>query len=240
MNHFFFLAAGYGKRMGIWTQTVPKPLLKIDEISFLDYSLYLAFQWGVSKAWINTHYLSDLIQDHLKNFCAFPLKISPEKEEILGTAGGIRSALSDQDFNSPLVLFNLDTLLFPASSFTLPNKLPPHSKIHLFLSRMEISDRYTKITLQKDGRILFGEGEFFYIGLAIIDPSCLKTIPPNVFSDLSPLFNELADSGEITGEIFQGTTLDLGEKEKYEFYRNQNVFGNSKTEILNFISKYVS
>ena len=119
MNHFFFLAAGFGKRMGSWTVGTPKPLLNIDGISFLDYSLFLANKWGAKKSWINVHYLGDKIIFHLKKFNGFPLEISYEEKEILGTAGGIKTALENVILDQPLVLFNPDTLLFPNNTFKL-------------------------------------------------------------------------------------------------------------------------
>ncbi len=238
MNRIFFLAAGFGKRMGTWTEHTPKPLLKIDQISFLDYALYLANQWGVEKSWINVHYLGSQIMDHLKNFTSFPLKISFEKNEILGTAGGIRSALEEHDFDSPIVLFNPDTLLFPEADFKIKNYLPKNSKIHLYLAKQTPNDTYTKIELLPDSTLIFGSGNLFYIGLAIIDPAILLSIPKNSYSDLSSFFKNLASEGKVTGEIFKGETLDLGEKKLYERFKNQNVFGSKRSEILSFASKY--
>lgn len=237
MNRFFFLAAGFGKRMGAWTQETPKPLLKIDGISFLDYSLFLANKWGVYYAWINVHYLREQIKEHLKEFNAFPIKISMEKN-ILGTAGGIRTALESKDFNKLLVLYNPDTLLFPNRHFKLRTDLPENSKIHLYLSQLTENKAYTRISILENGRIKFGTGDLFYIGLAIIDPSILLSLSPNEYYDLSDIFKSLAEKGQITGEIFDGETLDLGEKELYESYRNKNVFGETKSEILDFISRY--
>ncbi|TGL56209.1 nucleotidyltransferase family protein [Leptospira ognonensis] len=237
MNRFFFLAAGFGKRMGNWTREIPKPLLKIDGISFLDYSLYLANKWGAEEAWINVHYLGNQITHHLGKFTAFPIKISIEKN-ILGTAGGIRTALESADFVGPIVLYNPDTLLFPSPLFKLRESLPENSKIHLYLSRLNNNDAYTKISINENQRIKFGKGDLFYIGLAILDPSILLTISPNEYFDLSAIFKSLAEKGEITGEIFDGETLDLGEKELYESYSNKNVFGETKSKILDFVSQY--
>jgi MurNAc alpha-1-phosphate uridylyltransferase len=239
MNQYFFLAAGFGKRMGNWTKETPKPLLFIDGVTFLDYALFLAYKWGVSKAWINVHYLSEKICYHLENFSAFPLELSIEKKEILGTAGGIRTALSSSKRVGLLVLYNPDTLLFPNKNFKIKNSLPENSKIHLYLSQLSPGDSYTKIDLKEDGKLEFGKGDFFYIGLCIIDPSILDNIATHSYADLSPIFKEHAATGTITGELFDGATLDLGEKELYESYLSRNVFGKTKPEILDFVSKYI-
>ncbi|TGN20385.1 NTP transferase domain-containing protein [Leptospira idonii] len=233
----FFLAAGFGKRMGDWTKTTPKPLLKISEISFLDYSLYLANSWGAKKAWINVHYLAEQIERHLTNFNAFPLKIAKEKQKILGTAGGIRTALSGEGFNETILLFNPDTLLFPDSKFEIRKDLPKDSSIHLYLQKRQPNDPYTKIDLGTDGKLEFGKGEFYYIGLCLLDPKILSHLPEGEYFDLSDNFKEMAKLGKITGEEFLGSTLDLGEKDLYESFIAKNVFGDQKKTILDFIRR---
>ncbi|TGN11035.1 NTP transferase domain-containing protein [Leptospira ilyithenensis] len=231
----FFLAAGFGKRMGDWTNDTPKPLLKIDGISFLDYSFYLANQWKLKDGWINVHYLGEKIIDHLKNFKGLKLQISFEKKEILGTAGGIKTAFHKNIPNEPILLMNPDTLLFPESDFKIRKNLPVHSKIHLYLQKLKPNENYTKIHLTYDGKIEFGSGDYYYIGLSILDPSVFDEVPVNTHYNLSAIFKDLAKTNQITGEVFKGTSLDLGERKLYEDSINQNIFGEKKTSILTFI-----
>lgn len=238
MNHFFFLAAGFGKRMGPWTETRPKPLLEIDNISFLDYALFLAYTWGVTKAWINVHYLAEQIKDHLQNFHGFPLVIVEEKEKILGTAGGLATAFKMENTAMILTIFNPDTLLFPNSNFALRESIPLNSKIHLYLSKLKPSDHYTKIHLNFDSSISFGEGEFYYIGLCLLNLQILKEIPINSYADLSDIFKEYAIKKQITGEVFEGNSLDLGEQKIYEDHFSRDIFGSKKPLILDFISYF--
>jgi MurNAc alpha-1-phosphate uridylyltransferase len=237
MSDFFFLAAGFGKRMGEWTKTTPKPLLQLDGISFLDYSLFLAHCWGAKRGWINVHYLGEQIVSHLSNFHAFPLSISFETDKILGTAGGIKTALADRSDISILILFNPDTLLFPNKTFHIREDLPSGSKAHLYLSKLLPGDNYTKIDLKADDRLDLGSGDYYYIGLALINPIILEGVPMKTYADLSTILKELAKKGELTGEIFDGQTLDLGEKNLYESYLTKNVFLDLKPEISAFISK---
>lgn len=78
----FVLAAGYGKRMGTLTENCPKPLLKIQGITLLDYSLYLLYEWKISKVWINTHYLGEKIKEHIQKFIKYPIELLVEKEKF--------------------------------------------------------------------------------------------------------------------------------------------------------------
>ncbi|MDF3820910.1 sugar phosphate nucleotidyltransferase [Leptospira sp. 96542] len=231
----FILAAGFGKRMRDLTASVPKPMLAINGIRLIDYSLYLCHLWGVDKIWVNTFYLSEIIRDHLKNFKGKAIFVSEEKDKILGTAGGIRTAYPMDSESENLILINPDTIILPNKNFKIKNKLPANSKIHLYLKPIPANQSYTKISLSSSGKVSFGSGDLYYIGLAIIDVRCLKKIPQNEYADLSDTFKELEISGKITGEVFLGEVLDLGTKELWESYSTKDIFGAEKTKIQNFI-----
>ncbi len=231
----FILAAGFGKRMGELTKNTCKPMLSIDGIRLIDYSLYLVNSWGLQKIWINTHYHSEKIANHLKQFKNLNLFISEEREKILGTAGGIRTALPDSDLNTKLVLINPDTILLPSQDFRLKTDLPLGSKIHLYLSPFPDGTNYTKIKLDSHNKVIMGDGNLFYIGLAIIDSSILSPLNKNEYYDLSDIFKTLSETGEISGEIFLGKVIDVGTKELWEKLQNQNLFEFDREKILNFL-----
>ncbi|TGL65401.1 nucleotidyltransferase family protein [Leptospira jelokensis] len=233
----FVLAAGFGKRMGSLTENTPKPLLKIQSITVLDYALYLLHSWKIKNIWINTHYLGQKISNHLKKFSGLSLTVSHESNEILGTAGGIRTALPD-DETDPILLINPDTLFFPNSDFSPKYRLPNQSKIHLYLLPIPDGQTYTKISISNDQTLTFGEGNFYYIGLSVLDPICLRHLEKNRYYDLSDTFKECAKKGEITGEIFQGEVLDLGTKDLWESYQSKDVFGNKLPMIQEFLNRF--
>ncbi|PJZ46834.1 nucleotidyltransferase family protein [Leptospira brenneri] len=231
----FVLAAGFGKRMGILTENSPKPLLKIQGITLLDYSLYLLKQWKISKVWINTHYLGGQIKSHLESFKELPIEVLEEKEKILGTAGGIRTGLPKESLNDPILLINPDTLFFPNSDFTPKNHLSDKTKIHLYLLPTPEGQNYTKINILSNGILEFGNGSYYYIGLAILDPNCLIHLEKDQYYDLSDIFKECAERGEITGEVFSGNVLDLGTKELWDSYATKDIFGSELPKIQVFL-----
>ncbi|MCG6143894.1 NTP transferase domain-containing protein [Leptospira bandrabouensis] len=237
----FVLAAGFGKRMGTLTENCPKPLLKIQNITLLDYSLYLLDQWKVSKVWINTHYLGEQIKNHIEKFIKFPIELLEEKNEILGTAGGIRTGLTDELLKEPIFLINPDTLFFPDPSFKPKTKLSNHTKIHLYLLPAPPNQSYTKIDIGEKGELTFGNGNYYYIGLALLNPQCLSHLEKNKYYDLSDIFKECAERKEITGEVFSGRVLDLGTKELWETYFKTDIFGEEISKIQVFLkSSYMT
>ena len=61
------LCAGYGKRLNPITLTTPKPLLKINQITLLENCINLIHSLGINKILINTFYLSEKIEQFLKD-----------------------------------------------------------------------------------------------------------------------------------------------------------------------------
>lgn len=78
------MAAGYGTRLYPVTKTVAKCLVPINGIPLLNYWDNLFEQYNVDEVLINTHYLSEQVQTHLKNFPRF---ICAHESELLGSAG---------------------------------------------------------------------------------------------------------------------------------------------------------
>ena len=97
------LAAGYGKRMLTLTNTVPKPLVKINKVSLLKNCIDFLFKIGCEEIIINTHYKHNLISDFINQFyTTLNIKISYEKN-ILDTAGGVKNAAQLFDYKDVLI-----------------------------------------------------------------------------------------------------------------------------------------
>ena len=87
------LAAGYGKRMLSLTNDIPKPLVKVNNVSLLKNCIDFLFKIGCKEIVINTHYKHNLISDFINQFyTTLNIKISYEKN-ILDTAGGVKNAI---------------------------------------------------------------------------------------------------------------------------------------------------
>lgn len=104
----FVLAAGKGERMRPLTDNCPKPLLVIDGKTMLDRVLDDLVEAGVEDVVVNTHYLGQMIIDHLKNRKHPRITISTEPE-LLDTGGGVKKMLPYFG-NEPFYVLNADVL----------------------------------------------------------------------------------------------------------------------------------
>ena len=104
------LCAGYGKRLNPITLTTPKPLLKINEITLLESCINLIHSLGINKILINTFYLSEKIEEFIKDK-KFNLKIKliNDGSNILNTGGGILNMINSSN-ETDFIIFNPDTV----------------------------------------------------------------------------------------------------------------------------------
>ena len=87
------LAAGLGLRMRPLTDRMPKPLVQVAGRTLLDHVLDKLGSAGVSEAVVNVHYLPDQIIDHVATRAVPRVIISDERDQVLGTGGGVVKAL---------------------------------------------------------------------------------------------------------------------------------------------------
>ena len=104
------LCAGYGKRLNPLTLRTPKPLLKINEITLLENCINLIHSLGINKILINIFYLSEEIEEFLKDKKFNPeIKIINDGSTILNTGGGILNMINSSN-ETDFITFNPDTV----------------------------------------------------------------------------------------------------------------------------------
>src|SRR6202012_5746917 len=103
------LAAGLGLRMRPLTERMPKPLVPVAGRPLLDHVLDKLTDAGVAEAVVNVHYLPDQIIHPVASRKHPRVIISDERDEVLGTGGGVVKALP-QLGDAPFFHVNSDTL----------------------------------------------------------------------------------------------------------------------------------
>jgi N-acetyl-alpha-D-muramate 1-phosphate uridylyltransferase len=103
------LAAGLGLRMRPLTDRMPKPLVPVAGRPLLDHVLDKLGDAGVTEAVVNVHYLGEQIIQHVASRKRPRVIISDERNQVLGTGGGVVKALPLLG-DAPFFHVNSDTM----------------------------------------------------------------------------------------------------------------------------------
>ncbi len=103
------MAAGLGTRMRPLTDDRPKPLVELNNKALIDYALDRLVEIGVERVIVNTHYLADVLEHHLKGVTGLEIIISDERAGLLDTGGGAARALQDLG-SDPFFVINSDSV----------------------------------------------------------------------------------------------------------------------------------
>lgn len=115
IDHCLILAAGFGTRMGVIGQKLPKVLWPVFEKSLLELQVAYARSLGAKKIYINLHYMGEEIEKFCKTKSAFEDVIFLwEKPEILDIGGAIHNlaSLPDVKYKGKLLVLNADQFFY--------------------------------------------------------------------------------------------------------------------------------
>ena len=216
------LAAGLGTRMRSFNGRIPKPLVAVGGKALIDYVLDRLAEQGVERAVVNVHHLADQIERHLEQRQRPSIVISDERNELLGTGGGVVKALPDLG-EEPFFHVNSDTIWIDGVKPNLGRLAAAFDSARmdalLLLAPTASSIGYAgrgDFSMGPDGRLARrGEREvvpFVYAGAAILTPGFFAGAPAGAFS-MSPLFDRAADAERLCGLRLDGVWMHVGTPE---------------------------
>ncbi|MBL8021548.1 MAG: NTP transferase domain-containing protein [Leptospirales bacterium] len=234
----FILAAGFGKRMGDLTKDKPKPLLPVNGIPLIYYSLFQLFRWGLRETFINLHYRGDMIERELQDFPHMTLRFSHEKE-ILGTAGGLRKVLGQVEDEWLLVL-NPDTVMAPAVAMDPGNLAVQLTRTRgdlLGLAPRKSHENVSAIQKLEDDTLRFEEhAPYYYMGYSFVRCERLRSLPAESFAEMGTIWRVQAAAGELRGFEYEGGLWDAGTEGAYYSLPGLIFEGEMAEEFTEFLS----
>ncbi|WFU41039.1 nucleotidyltransferase family protein [Bradyrhizobium sp. CB82] len=213
------LAAGLGLRMRPLTEKMPKPLVSVAGQPLLDHVLDKLGQAGVAEAVVNVHYLPDQIIGHVAGRKQPRVIISDERDQVLGTGGGVVKALPLLG-DAPFFHVNSDTLWIDGVRSNLErlaeNFDPARMDILLLMAPTASSIGYSgrgDYSMQPDGALRARRENqvvpFVYAGAAIISPTILAGAPKGEFS-LTKMFDRAGEHERLFGLRLDGLWMHVG------------------------------
>lgn len=213
------LAAGLGTRMRPLTDTMPKPLVPVAGRPLLDHVLDRLAEAGVTKAVVNVHYLPDQIVQHTSSRENPRVTISDERDEVLGTGGGVVKALPLLG-DAPFYHLNADTMWIDGvqpNLLRLADTFDPHRMdILLLMAPTSHSIGYSgsgDYAMLADGALRKRKEHqvvpFVYAGVAIMSPAIFKDAPKVEFS-LTKIFDTANERERLFGLRLDGLWMHVG------------------------------
>lgn len=205
-------AAGFGTRMGTLTAHRPKPLIPVAGKPLIDHALAIADAAGVRRIVANTHYLADQIAAHL---APRGVALSPERDRILETGGGLKAALPLLG-GSPVLTLNTDAVWTghnPLSQLMAAWDGARMDGLLLLLpaDRARGHRGTGDFLVDAEGRLTraMGAPAPVYLGAQMLRTEGLAGIGETVFS-LNLLWDRMIAAGRLFGVIHDGGWCDVG------------------------------
>jgi MurNAc alpha-1-phosphate uridylyltransferase len=213
------LAAGLGLRMRPLTDTRPKPLVAVAGKPLLDHVLDRLADAGVTEAVVNVHYLPDQIIAHTATRQTPRIIISDERDEVLGTGGGVVKALPLLG-EAPFFHVNSDTMWIEGVQSNLKRLAqafdPERMDILLLMAPTASSIGYHGLgdyAMQTDGSLRKRKEHqvvpFVYAGAAIMSPAIFEGAPDGDFS-LIRMFDKANEQERLFGLRLDGVWMHVG------------------------------
>jgi N-acetyl-alpha-D-muramate 1-phosphate uridylyltransferase len=213
------LAAGLGLRMRPLTDHMPKPLVRIAGRPLLDHVLDKLGTAGVGEAVVNVHYLPDQIIDHVASRKSPRVIISDERNQVLGTGGGVVKALPLLGA-APFFHVNSDTLWIDGVQSNLMRLAdafdPSRMDILLLMAPTASSIGYSgrgDYAMLPDGALRKRREHqvvpFVYAGAAILSPRIFADAPKGEFS-LTKMFDAANEQERLFGLRLDGVWMHVG------------------------------
>ena len=208
MMKAMILAAGRGERLRPLTDVTPKPLLEVRGKPLIVYHLEALASAGFTNVVINLSWLGEQIRARLGDGAQFGVSIEYSEEvQALETAGGIQQALPL--LSERFIVVNADVF----TDYDFAALRTADSPAHLVLVDNPQHNDRGDFSLHQSSVGNSGSPQHTFSGIAQYHRSFFAELEPGKQA-LAPLLRKAADKGQVSGELFQGTWIDIGTVER--------------------------
>jgi NDP-sugar pyrophosphorylase family protein len=219
------LAGGLGTRLRPLTKTVPKPMIPVAGVPYLEHQLTLLRDHRITKIVLLIGYLGQQIEEHFGDGRRFGLTIDYAREQTpLGTGGALRNAI-DLLADSFLVIYG-DSYL-PIKYASVLRTLESSSArgiVTVYDNQHEDTGVINNIALDDDGYITKYEKDnpddpdlrYVEAGVLALARSVVAQIPKGKVSLEQQVFPRLIAEHQLRGFVTKQRFYDIGTPERLQ------------------------
>ena len=208
------LAAGRGNRLRPFTDTMPKPLLRVAGRTLLDFHLQALRQADFDQVVINLGYRGAQIAEAVGDGSGYGLAVSysREPEQALETGGGIFQALPLLG-EQPFLVVNGD--IWTDYDFARLRPVVGTLQKHAHLVLVDNPSQHAEgdFALADEQVCNQGKERLTYSGISVLHPHLFADCAPGRYP-LAPLLREACVAGLVSGEHAGGRWFDIGTPER--------------------------
>jgi NDP-sugar pyrophosphorylase family protein len=203
------LAGGLGTRMRLFTDEIPKALIPVNSVPFVDHQLRWLAAHGVETALFCIGHRGRQLRDHVGDGSRFGVRVCyvDEGEHLRGTAGALRLALEEGALEESFLLTYGDSYLpVDFGEFARAFDRSDAAAMMAVFRNRGLWDRSNVIV--SDGRVALYDKrrsdaaaagmEYIDYGLSAMRRSVVEErVPPGVSFDLADLLHDLSIEGRL-------------------------------------------
>jgi dTDP-glucose pyrophosphorylase len=214
------MAGGFGTRLKPLTNVLPKPLIPINDKTFIEEIFERFNNHGCDSFYISVNYKAELIEYYLKQQ-NLPYTLNYFKEDKpMGTAGSL--SLLKGTISKTFFVSNCDILIDQDYSEVLNYHRENQNEITIVAALKHFPIAYGTIEAGDNGKLLklSEKPEINFkinSGMYIIEPHLLDEIPENQFFHITQLINNVNARGGRVGvfPVSEKSWKDIGNWEEY-------------------------
>ncbi len=224
------LAGGLATRMRPLTETIPKALIPVAGVPFIDHQLAWLARHGVTSVVLSIGYRGDMLADHVGDGRRFGLavRVVDEGTALRGTAGALRLAL-DRGALDPAFLVTYGDSFLPIDFADVWRRFQASGAPALMTVFHNAGRWDSSNVIYSDGRVALYDkrhetrpaADFDYIdyGLSAMKRDVIAELVPAprddqagkaARADLAELFHELSRRGELAGHEVTQRFFEIG------------------------------
>lgn len=200
IDYALILSAGLGTRMGEIGKIIPKVMWPILNKRLIDLQICYCKELGVKKIFINTHYLADVIKDHIEKTYGDEIVLLHE-DPLLDSGGAIHNLATQKSVNysGNLLTINGDQfLMFDKLEIKNALKLIEESRAVLFGIEVDKDENYNETIVENNQLIEIVKNDktknyVTFSGLGLIKLDGLKPVegPTKFFQTVANFKSEV-------------------------------------------------